>query len=47
MTRLRRELVIVPARLTRRAGATVLRLAPGQQLLAVVLPRLQQLPNPG
>src|SRR5680860_516329 len=47
VTRVRRELVNVPARLTRRAGATVLRLPPGEQLLAAVLPRLQQLPNPG
>ena len=47
VNRVRRELVNVPARLTRRAGTTVLRLPPGQQLLAAVLPRLQQLPNPG
>jgi len=47
VARVRRELVNVPARLTRRAGATVLRLPPGVQLLATVLPRLQQLPNPG
>lgn len=45
--RLRRELINVPARLTRRAGTLVLRLSPGPQLLATVLPRLQQLPNPG
>jgi len=47
VNRVRRELVNVPARLTRRAGTTVLRLPPGEQLLATVLPRLQQLPNPG
>lgn len=47
VTRLRRELINVPARVTRRAGAIVLRLPPGEQMLASVLPRLQQLPNPG
>lgn len=47
VSRLRREVINVPARLTRRAGTTVLRLPPGRQLLATVLPRLQQLPNPG
>ena len=47
VNRVRRELVNVPARLTRRAGTTVLRPPPGQQLLATVLARLQQLPNPG
>lgn len=47
LTRFRRELINTPARITRRAGAIVLRLPPGEQLLAVVLPRLQQLPNPG
>ena len=47
LARLRRELIAVPARLTRRAGITYLRLPPGEQLLATVLPRLQQLPNPG
>ena len=45
--RLRRELINIPARLTRRAGTNVLRLPPGPQLLAPVLARLQQLPNPG
>lgn len=45
--RLRRELINVPARLTHRAGTIMLRLPPGPQLLATVLPRLQQLPNPG
>ncbi|MHB1289202.1 IS1380 family transposase [Georgenia sp.] len=44
---LRRELINVPARLTRRGGATLLRLPFGPQLLATVLPRLQQLPRPG
>lgn len=38
---------MIPARLTRRAGTTYLRLPPGEQLLATVLPRLQQLPSPG
>lgn len=47
VARLRRELINTPARLTRRAGTIVLRLPPGEQLLATVLPRLQQLPNPG
>lgn len=47
VTRLRRELINVPARVTRRAGVIVLRLPTGAQLLATVLPRLQQLPNPG
>lgn len=47
VARLRRELINVPARLVRRAGTTHLRLPPGEQLLATVLPRLQQLPNPG
>ena len=46
ITRLRRELILTPARLTRRAGTTQLRLPPGPQLLAVVLPRLQSLPSP-
>ena len=47
MARFRRELINTPARITRRAGAIVLRLPPGDQLLPVVLARLQQLPNPG
>lgn len=47
VARFRRELINTPARITRRGGATWLRLPPGQQLLAVVLPRLQQLANPG
>jgi hypothetical protein len=47
LTRLRRELINVPARLTRGAGTTYLRLPPSPQLLATVLPFLQQLPGPG
>lgn len=47
VARFRRELINTPARLTRRAGTIVLRPPPGEQLLATVLPRLQQLPNPG
>ncbi len=47
VARLRRELISVPARLTRRAGTTVLRLPPGTWLLGTVLPRLQLLPRPG
>jgi hypothetical protein len=47
IARLRRELINVPARLTRRAGTTWLHLPPGEQLLATALPRLQQLPRPG
>lgn len=47
VARFRRELINTPARITRRAGAIVLRLPPGAQLLATVLPRLEQLSNPG
>jgi len=47
ISRLRQELINVPARLARRAGTTWLHLPPGEQLLATVLPRLQQLPRPG
>jgi hypothetical protein len=47
IARLRRELINVPARIIRSAGTTWLRLPPGEQLLATVLPRLQQLPRPG
>ncbi|MGV1006935.1 MAG: transposase, partial [Candidatus Nanopelagicales bacterium] len=47
LARFRRELINTPARITRRGGAIVLRLPPGDQLLAAVLPRLQELPNPG
>ncbi len=45
LTRLRRELITTPARITRRAGAILLRLPPGDQLLATVLPRLRRLPT--
>jgi hypothetical protein len=47
VARLRRELINTPARITRRGGVTWLRPPPGNQLLTLVLPRLQQLPNPG
>lgn len=47
LARLHRELIAVPARLSRRGGTTWLRLPPGPQLLGTVLPRLQQLPRPG
>ncbi len=47
VARLRRELIRVPARITRRAGDIALRLPPGPQLLATVLPALQRLPDPG
>jgi hypothetical protein len=47
VARLRRELINVPARIIRSAGTTWLRLPPGDQLLATVLPRLQELPRPG
>ena len=47
VARLRRELIRVPARITRRAGEVQLRLPPGPQLLATVLPTLQGLPAPG
>jgi hypothetical protein len=47
VARLRRELINVPARITRSAGTTYLRLPPGDQLLATVLPRLQELPRAG
>jgi hypothetical protein len=43
--RLCRELVRVPARVVRGQRAIRLRLPPGPQLLAVVLPRLQSLPS--
>lgn len=46
VARFRRELIRVPARITRRAGEILLRLPQGPQLLATVL-RLQQLPAPG
>ncbi|HZM80027.1 MAG TPA: IS1380 family transposase [Candidatus Limnocylindrales bacterium] len=41
---LRRRLLLVPARLIRHAGQPILRLPPGQQLLAKVLARLRKLP---
>lgn len=47
VARFRRELICTPARLTRQAGVILLRLPPGEQVLARVLPRLQVLPNPG
>lgn len=47
IARLRRELINVPARIIRSAGTTWLRLPPGKQLLATVLPKLQELPRPG
>lgn len=47
VARLRRELIGIPARITRRGGAILLRLPPGQNLLATILPTLQQLPRPG
>lgn len=46
VARFARELIRTPARLTRRAGALLLRLPPGDPLLASVLPRLQALPGP-
>lgn len=47
VARMRREVIRVPARITRRAGEIQLRLPPGPQLLATVLPALQKLPAPG
>lgn len=47
VARMRRELITVPARLTRRGGITYLHPPPGEQLLATVLPLLQQLPRAG
>lgn len=47
VARLRRELITIPARITRRAGTIFLRPPPGPHLLATVLPALQQLPRPG
>ena len=47
VARLRRELIRIPARLIRRAGAILLRMPPGPNLLATVLPALQKLPAPG
>lgn len=47
VARLARELITVPARITRRAGTIWLRPPPGPNLLSTVLPALQQLPRPG
>jgi DDE family transposase len=47
ITRLRRELIGVPARLARRGGVIWLYLPPGEQLLTTVLPALQRLPRAG
>lgn len=47
LARFRRELITTPARIIRRGGTTWIRLPPGEQLLATVLPRLQLLANPG
>ncbi len=44
--RLLRELIQVPARNTRCAGTIYLRMPPGPQLLATVLPALQKLTAP-
>jgi hypothetical protein len=45
ITRLRRELINIPARVIHTARTTVLRPPPGPNLLATVLPRLQALPS--
>ncbi|MDQ6755037.1 MAG: transposase, partial [Actinomycetota bacterium] len=47
VARFRRELINVPARISRRAGTIFLRMPPGPNLLATVLPALQKLPGPG
>lgn len=47
VARLGRELIRVPARISRRGATIFLRLPPGPNLLATILPRLQQLPRPG
>ena len=47
VARLRRELIRIPARLIRRAGAILLHMPPGPNLLATVLPALQKLSAPG
>lgn len=47
VARLRREVIRIPARITRRAGEIQLGLPPAPQLLATVLPALQRLPAPG
>ena len=41
---LRHRLIRVPARLVTHAGALILRLPPGQTLLAEILPRIRALP---
>ncbi len=43
---LRRRLIAVPGRLVRHAGQLILRLPPGDHLLAEVLARLRALPAP-
>ena len=43
---LRHRLIAVPARLVRHAGQLILRLPPGDHLLAEVLARLRALPAP-
>jgi len=45
--RLRRELINICARISRRAGTIYLRMPPGPNLLTTVLPALQRLPRPG
>lgn len=45
ITRLRHELINIPARVTHPGRTTVLRLPPGDNLLQIVLPRLQALPT--
>jgi len=45
ITRLRHELINIPARITHPGRTTVLRPPPGPNLLKVVLPRLQALPS--
>jgi hypothetical protein len=47
ITRLRHELIAIPARVTRHGRQITLRLPPGQDLLPAVLNRLQALPSPG
>lgn len=44
---IRWELFAIPARFTRGAGITYLRLPPGENLLTRILPKLQELPSPG
>jgi hypothetical protein len=45
ITRLRQELINIPARITRPGRTTVLRLPPGPHLLTTVLARLQAIPS--